>query len=291
VLRNLDIGSLRSLLTVAQVGGITRAAQRLNLSQSAVSLQIKRLEETFGQQLLERQGRGIALTAHGEQLVALARRLVEFNDETWERMTAAPAAKGEIRLGSPDDIMHPRVPLAMRAHAHAHPGVTVNLQSGQTATLKDRFARGELDVILTTEAETGPDAECLVREPLVWIGAPGGRAWRRRPLPLGTVAGCIFNRAAIDSLDAAGFDWALALDSVSNPAMDASILADMVVRLQMQSTVPAHFETIAHGGALPPLPAFHINMYLTGGPRRRLVEPLAEALRIAYGEARVRAAE
>lgn len=73
--------------------------------------------------------------------------------------------------------------------------------------------------------------------------------------------------------------------------MDASILADMVVRLQMRSTVPAHFETIAHHGDLPELPAFRINMYLTGGPRRRLVEPLAEALRVSYGEARVRAAE
>ncbi len=291
MLRSLDIGALRSLLTVAEVGGITRAAQRLNLSESAVSLQVKRLEETFGQRLLARQGRGIVLTAHGEQLVALARRLVAVNDETWERMTAATVARGEIRLGSPDDIMHPRVPQAMRVHALAQPGVTVHLQSGQTATLKERFARGELDVILTTEAETGLEAECLVREPLVWIGAPGGRAWRRRPLPLGTVGGCIFNRAAIDSLNAAGFDWQLALDSVSNPAMDASILADMVVRLQMRSTVPAHFETIAHGGQLPALPDFSINMYLAGGPRRRQIEPLAEALRAAWRAGGLRAAE
>ena len=79
------------------------------------------------------------------------------------------------------------------------------------------------------------------------------------------VSGCIFNRAAIETLDAAGFDWKLEIDSASNPVMDASIAADIVVRLHMLGTVPAQFEVIPHHGALPRLPAFCINMYLTHG--------------------------
>jgi DNA-binding transcriptional LysR family regulator len=288
--RNLDVAALRSFLAVVEVGGVTRAATQLNLSQSAVSLQIKRLEETFGQTLFERSGRGVLLTAAGEQLVGYARRLLTINDETWSRMTA-PAFAGEIGLGCPDDLLSPRVPNLLRAFAGSHPNIRVNLQTAQTVFLKERFGRGEIDVILTTEAELDPGGETLAREPLVWTGAPGGNAWRQRPLPLGTVAGCIFNKAAIGTLDAAGFDWKIELDSVSNPVMDASIAADIVVRLHMLGTVPAQFEVIPHGGALPRLPDFCINMYVTRGPRRRLAEALAQALRAAYAGADLLAAE
>jgi DNA-binding transcriptional LysR family regulator len=288
--RNLDIAAIRSFLAVAELGGVTRASTQLHLTQSAVSLQIKRLEEAFGRPLFDRGVRGVTLTTHGEQLVDHARRLLAANDETWSRMTEAPLA-GEITLGSPDDLLYPHVPRVMSAFARAHPRARVRLQSGQTMTLKERFARGDVDIILTTEAEVGPGAEVLAVDPLVWIGAPGGEAWRRRPLPLGTVAGCIFNRPSIETLNAAGFDWKLEIDSVTNPAMDASIAADIVVRLAMRSTVPAQFEVIPHHGALPRLPAFCISMYLTQGPRRRLAEPLAQGLRAAFAQAEAIAAE
>ena len=193
-------------------------------------------------------------------------------------MKAAPAT-GEINLGSPDDLLHPHVPKVMRDFARSHPKVKVNLHSAQTVFLKERLARGELDVILTTEPDLYPGGETLAARPLVWIGAPGGQAWKRRPFPLGTVAGCIFNKPAIESLSAAGFDWTVAVNSVSNPVMDANLAADRVVRLQMQGSVNLQVEEIRHGGALPRLPDFYVNMYLTQGPRRRLAEPLAEALR------------
>ena len=288
--RNLDVSAIRSFLTVAEMGAVTRAATQLNLTQSAVSLQIKRLEETLGQSLFERNGRGVTLTAAGEQLIGYSRRLLAANDETWERMKAAPAT-GEINLGSPDDLLNPHVPKVMRDFAGSHPKVKVNLHSAQTVFLKERLARGELDVILTTEPDLHPGGETLAARPLVWIGAPGGQAWKRRPFPLGTVAGCIFNKPAIERLSAAGFDWTVAVDSVSNPVMDANLAADRVVRLQMEGSVNLQVEEIRHGGALPRLPDFYVNMYLTQGPRRRLAEPLAEAFRATYAEPRLMAAE
>ena len=93
------------------------------------------------------------------------------------------------------------MPLVLREFTRNQPRIKVQVHSGQTFVLKERFARGELDIILTTEAATDPAAVALASEPLVWIGAPGGTAWRRRPLPLGTVAGCIFNRASIETLE------------------------------------------------------------------------------------------
>lgn len=288
--RNLDIAALRSFLAVAETGAVTRAAVRLNLTQPAVSLQIRRLEEVLGIRLFDRSGRGVTLTSRGEQFVGHARRLVAINDETWQQMGVGDIA-GEVHLGAPDDLLYPRVPTVLRAFAAAHPRLRVKTHAWQTATLKERFAGGELDVILTTEARPDPGGETLASEPLVWIGAHGGTAWRRRPLPLGTVAGCIFNRASIETLEAAGHPWKLELDSVANPAMDVSIQADIVVRLAMRGTVPDHFEVIRHMGALPALPLFHINMYVARGPRHRHAALLAERLRVAYGNSDTIAAE
>lgn len=194
--RNLDLAALRSFVTITEMGGVTRAAQQLNLTQSAVSLQIKRLEAVFGQPLFRRDGRGVVLTTQGERLVGLAQRLLEVNDETLASMTDTDST-GEIWLGAPDDLLYPRVPRAMRAFADEHPEVKVHLRSAQTKTLREQMAAGTLDLILTTEADRRAGSELLVAEPLVWIGATGGRAWRKRPLPLGTVANCIFNRLSL----------------------------------------------------------------------------------------------
>src|SRR5262249_28288264 len=161
----------------------------------------------------------------------------------------------------PDDLLKPHVPRVMHGFAELHAKVRINLHSAQTVFLKERLASGELDLILTTEPELQAGGETLAARPLVWIGAPGGQAWKRRPFPPGTVAGCIFNKPAIECLNAAGFDWTVTVDSASNPVMDANLAADRVVRLHMEGTVNSQVETIRHGGALPRLPNFCVNMY------------------------------
>jgi DNA-binding transcriptional LysR family regulator len=288
--RNLDIASLRAFLAVIDLGGVTRAANQLNLTQSAVSLQIKRLEAVLDQPLFARNGRGMVPTTQGEQLIAHARRVLAANDETLSQMRTLDFS-GDITLGTPDDLLYPRVPCAMRDFARSHPQVKVRLRTAQTATLKEEFAGGAIDVILTTEAQVGTGGEPLLSEPLVWIGAHGGRAWQKRPLPLGTVANCIFNKPAIASLTASAFDWQLEVDNVSNTAVEASIAADMIVRLQMRSTVDPQFEIIDHRGQLPALPNFYISMYVARGPRHRLTEGFAGCLRAAFAEDNLAAAQ
>ncbi len=279
--RNLDVSALRALVAVAEMGGVTRAAAQLNLTQSAVSLQIKRLEEMLDQCLIEKVGRGVALTLQGEQLVGYARRLLALNDEIVIRMTPG-AVGGELRFGVPCDLMHQHVPQVMRGFGERHPAVRVVLRSEPSATLREMIDAGAIDLILTTEARPGPGAETLRQAPLVWIGAPGGKAWRRRPLPLGTVLGCAFTRAAIETLSDAGVDWVIAAES-TKIAVDGAVAADLAMHMMLAGTIPPGFEVIDHGGALPTLPSFGINMYQTQGPRRALAELLAADLRAAYG--------
>lgn len=280
--RNLDLTALRSFVTVADARGVTRAAAQLNLTQSAVSMQLKRLEETIGQPLIDRGGRGVALTPQGEQLAGYARRMIALNDEAWGKLTNQ-AFEGEINFGVPHDIIYPHAPRAMQRFAAEFPRVKVQLHSTFTAVLKAQLARGEMDLIMTTEPDLEPGGETLDRQPLVWVGAQGGQAWRMRPVRFASVTRCIFKRPAIDALEAAGLPWDLAVDAQSFSAVDASVSADLAVCVQLASAVPAHCEPVRHGGALPDLPGYLVNMYVTDGPRAPLARRLADFVRQGYG--------
>lgn len=288
--RQLDLTALRSFVAVADAGGVTRAASQLNLTQSAVSMQLKRLEESLGLPLLDRSARTIALTAQGEQLLAYARRLLALNDEAWGRLTH-PAFEGTLDFGVPHDIIFPHVPVVLQRFAAEYPRVKLQLHSLYTSGLKEMLARGEMDLILTTESTVDPGGETLRREALVWAGAPGGQAWRARPLRFASCAHCVFKRPALEALEAADIPWEIAVDSISTAAIDATVAADLAVSVQMESGVPARCEAVRHGGALPQLPDHRVNMYMAPGPRAVLAERLAGLLRQSYGVAESLAAE
>ena len=280
--RNLDITALRSFTAVADEGKVTAAAARLNLTQSAVSMQLKRLEEALNQPLFDRSGRGIALTAEGELLLGYARRMIALNDEIWTRMTDEQF-EGELTFGVPHDIVYPHVPVVLRRFAREFPRVKVTLNSTFTTALKSDLERGRADLILTTEKETPPGAEVLEQSQLVWIGARQGEAWKGRPLKLAYERNCIFRPIVQSALDDAGIPWEMAVDSDMTRSVEATVSADLAVHSQIEAAVPPYFEIIEHGGALPALVPIRINMYLADGPKRPMIERLAALVREAYG--------
>ncbi len=280
--RNLDLSALRSFLTVADHGGMTRAAGLLNLTQSAVSMQVKRLEDSLSIALFDRTGRGLALTAGGDQLLAYARRMIALNDEIQARL-GAQACDGDIVLGVPHDLVYPNIPAVLQRFAADYPRVKVNLISSFTRDLKLQFAEGSVDVMLTTEDHPGPGGETLCLRPLIWVGAPEGRAWRQRPLRLAHEEPCIFRPAAQRALDEAGIPWELAVRTASARTSEATVSADLAVHTMIEGFEPRQFERIAHGGALPPLPAVSINLYSRPAPRMPAVAALTDLLRRSYG--------
>ncbi len=279
--RNLDLTALRSFLTVAETGGVTRAAGQLNLTQSAVSMQLKRLEEALDAQLLDRTGRGVTLTSEGEQVAAYARRILTLNDEILDRLTGADF-EGEISIGVPHDIVYPHIPSVLRAFDREYPRVKVHLLSSYTKKLKVMFARGEIDLILTTEKEVEPGGEVLDDARMIWVGAHGGAAWRARPLRIAFENGCLFRAPTIEALENAGIPWELAVESDSTRTIDASVSADLVVHVSLESTVSPHVEALRHGGALPELPSMKICMYAAQGPKASLIDVLADCVRTAW---------
>ena len=279
--RNIDMTALRSFVTVAETGGVTRAAAALNLTQSAVSMQLKRLEENLGQGLLDRTGRTIGLTAAGEQLLSYGRKLLNLNDEIYSRMTDK-AYEGVLILGVPHDIVYPAIPQVLKLFQAEHPRMRLQLLSSATVRLLQIFAEGGCDIILTTEQSCGPGGETLVEKDLVWYGAPGGAAWQKRPLPLASEPHCTFRRPMQTALDTAGIGWEMAVDSDSTSTVTATASADFAVLSMLDGTAPPQLERVSHGGALPDLGTFKINLYVTDAPKGAVLNDLAEDVRRAY---------
>jgi len=280
--RNLDLTALRSFVTVAETGGVTRAAQQLHLTQSAVSMQLKRLEESLDQQLLDRSGRGVCLTNQGELLLGYGRRMLSLNDEAMARMTG-DAFEGEIRFGVPADIVYPNIPHVLRHYDREFPRVRVNLLSSYTQKLKGLLEAGELDLILTTEDECDSGGERLCTQRLVWVGAPGGTAFRARPLRLAFERACLFKPWAFRALDAAGISWEMAVDTGSTRTVEATVSADLAIHAMLECAISPHLEPISHGGSLPDLPSTRINLYRSPSVRDSFVDALGDMVRDAFG--------
>jgi len=145
--RDIDVSLLRGFVAVVEGGSVTGAATQLNLTQAAVSQQIRRLEELFGTELFERQHKRLTLKADGERLIAHARRLIALNDEVWGAMSA-PAYQGEVRFGVPTDIVGAFIPPILKRFDKAWPRVRVALRCSTTPQLLDALRRGDIDLTL-----------------------------------------------------------------------------------------------------------------------------------------------
>ncbi len=278
--RNLDLTALRSFVAVADSGGVTKAAGYLHLTQSAVSMQLKRLEEALDVQLLERANRSVSVTAEGEQLLSYARRMLALNDEAYTRLTAKEY-EGEIVLGVPHDIIYPYVPPILRRFAADFPRVQIKLVSAPTTQLRDMFARGKCDAILTTEEQPGPGGEVLVELPLLWVGAVGGSAWKQRPLPVAFCKNCIFRSGVLKRLDEADFDWEMTVDSDLDNAVEAVVSADLAIHAAIKGVYPRQTAPVVHDGVLPDPGTSQIILYMQ--PREEeVIHALRDLIRNAY---------
>ena len=172
---NLDMDVLRTLITAQQLGGFNRAAKRVGRSQSAVSQQIRKLEEQFGEPLFRKAGRGLALTAAGEIVLGYAQRILDLNDEAVAAVRGV-TAQGSVRFGLPGDFAETWLPMALGRFKRTHPAVRVEASVDRNTTLIDRLDMGELDLALIFGRGARSDAELLAKLPVFWIGARTGRA-------------------------------------------------------------------------------------------------------------------
>jgi DNA-binding transcriptional LysR family regulator len=271
--RDIDTALLRAFIAVVETGSVTGAAALLNLTQAAVSQQLKRLEELFGTQLFERHHRRLALRPNGERLLAHAHKLIALNDEVFGAMSA-PAYEGEVRLGVPHDIVGPYLPPILRRFDKAWPRVRVSLKCTTTPQLLELLRKGEIDLTLTTEQRAG--GKTLLEDELVWAGAMNGAAHGRDPLPISLGdEKCAFRPAVLKALRATGRDWRPVCEVSSMEPLLASIEADLAIAPLLRTTIPHYLQAIDRDRRLPRLPKFFINMYLPPARQSEIALELA----------------
>jgi DNA-binding transcriptional LysR family regulator len=278
MIRNLDTSVLRTFLSVAETTSMTGAAAALNLTQAAVSQQIKRLEELFGTQLFERDRRGMRLTIAGERLFGKARKFVALNDEIFTEMTA-PAEEGEVRFGVPYDLVNSYLPPILKNFAKAFPRVKLSLVSRPSLILLEALHAGEIDLALVEDRAPAKDDEVLAIEPLVWASAKGGEAYLKRPLPVSFGSEvCVFRPAVKEALNNAGIEW-WAVSEMGNEALYATVHTDLAVMPLMRSTVPPSLHVLGPSAGLPSMPAYSVCLHVHQAGSSHVADALADYIR------------
>ena len=280
---NLDMDVLRTFVTGFELGSFARAADRLGRSQSAISTQLRKLEDQVGQALVQKAGRGLALTAAGESLLSFARRILELNDEAVDTLRTGEA-EGWVRLGLPQDFAENLLPSVLGRFARGNPKVRVEVRTERNSLLVEKTVRGELDLSLAwDDGEGTAHAERLAKLPIQWIGRPdwgGIESLGSEPLPLVAFEQpCVFRSAGVAALDEAGIPWRLAFTSPSLTGLWAAAEAGLGITLRTGIGVPttlAALDTAATG--LPLLPAMPLSLHRAEREPSVAVARLAEIL-------------
>ncbi|KQQ59032.1 MULTISPECIES: LysR family transcriptional regulator [Rhizobium/Agrobacterium group] len=280
----LDNDILRTFVAIAETGNFSTAAEVVFRTPSAVSMQIKKLEEQLKTTLFLRDARSVTLTAHGETLLTYARRMIALSNEAVSRFVM-PELTGVVRLGAPEDIgERGLLPGILKRFAEAFPAIMVDVTIDASSQLYRRMDEHRLDLALVNCAslpmrDTG---EVLMRERLVWTGARCGTAHLRDPLPISIWEdGCIWRSEAINSLEKENRRYRVAYLSAHTMAQKAAIEADLAIAPLPRSYVQDDMVILSEKDGLPELGCFDIRLILADNPTRP-VQAVADSIRNAF---------
>lgn len=270
----LDLALLRSFVAVIDCGSIQMAAARVGRSQSAVSMQIKRLEEDLGRPLFLREGRSLRPNPAGEDLLVHARRLLRLSEEARASLSH-PEAAGTVRIGMPEDYAAWLLAPTLERFGREYPLAEIAVTFASSPVLLRLIASGKLDLAVVTREERQPFA-VLRRERFVWAAAPDHAAWLRDPLPVALFeAGDIARRIALEALQTADRPFRIVSSTRSLLGLIAVAEAGLAVTGLVESCLPPGLVRLGEAEGLPPLPI--LDLSLVQGP----AEPLPVTLRLA----------
>jgi DNA-binding transcriptional LysR family regulator len=278
----LDTAQLRSFLAIVDTGSFRRAAERVNKTQSAVSMHVRRLEERFGCPLFVKQGRGATLSPDGERLVNHARRILQAESDAMADLRAS-GLTGRVTLGMPDDYAAPLLPAVIGRFIREHPLVEVSVICDTSVSLAQRVSVGEIDVAVVTDCDRIKGLEFLAEEPFRWVtGLRAGPVEERRPLPLALSGpSCAWRRAALDALEASGIAVHILLVSNNYAAIAPLIQAGFALTVLPFSVIADDQRMIGDHCGLPLLPMFKIGLLRGTSEHTPQAAALAGAVRKA----------
>jgi DNA-binding transcriptional LysR family regulator len=274
---NLDIDLLRTFSAVADCGSFTRAAEIVSRTQSAVSLQVKRLEEAVGRRLLERTSRSLALTPAGATLLGYARRMLELNDESVRRV-AEPPMQGIFRLGITEYFVPAELPRLLARFGAAYPGVQLEVRMGLSSELREALRAGGLDAAVVRLGTREVD-KALWKEPLKWVAAEAFEGSADEPLPLVLLPEpCVLRQHAIDSMKHAKRAWRIAFTGSSMASVRAAVAAGLGASIIPRSSIMPGMRVLSGSPHRDPGP-LHVGLVRAPAARKDIVEVLDGVMR------------
>lgn len=274
---DLDLDLLRGFVTVAERGGFTAAGQVLGLTQSAISLKVKRLEELLGKPVFTRGAKQVSLTREGETLLTYARRMLALNEEAVRRFVAPPIA-GKLRLGVADHFVPRHLAPALARFARTWPELRIEVEVGRSHELRAALAREELDLVLGKRRDGETEGRVIFTEAVIWVAAPDYELARDRPLPLAMLPqGCMFRDRALTALARAGIAAEVVYTSPSLMGIAAAAQAGFALSVMGRAGLP---EGLAELEGLPALGTAEMCLFSAPNPAgpHYLADFLIEAL-------------
>jgi len=277
-MQNLELDLLRSFAAVADTGSFTAAANLVARTQSAVSMQIKRLEDVLGRRVFERSSRSLELTTDGAMLLDYARRMLELNDESLRRI-ARPPVTGRARLGVTEYFVPNEVPRILARFAAAHPGVQLDVRMGLSRDLRVELDAGRLDAAIV-RLDASSKADPIWKEPQHWVAAEGLEIGKGAVPLVVLPPGCVLREFAMETFKRQKREWRLAYTGSSMTSVQAAVLAGLGVAIVSESTVVPGMR-ILRGRGWPDPGALEFAVLKGAGARGEIVVALESIAREA----------
>jgi DNA-binding transcriptional LysR family regulator len=280
----MDLDLIRTLAVIVDSGGFTEAAGKLHRTQSAVSMQVKRLEDSLGVTLLLRNRSRVVLTPEGETVLDYGRRMLALNEEV-RNMLNAPRVEGNVRLGIPDDYAF-YLPDILSRFAEMYPGVTLDVRCELSVDLVREVRKGNIDLAVVTRQPKSPGGHVLRSEQLTWAAAQQTGAEYQAVLPLALFPEgyCVFRELTLEALRSAGCTWRIAYTSRSLEGLLSAVSAGLAVTVVTRSMLRQGLREIEPEGpaGLPPLPQVEIALHRAPGrpsePTQKLTDLILDRL-------------
>jgi len=276
-MKHLDLALLQTFVAIADNGSFTQAARQVHRTQSAVSLQMRRLEAAAGASLFKKNGRQMETTDAGDLLLNHARTLLALNEETLHALRGI-AIEGMVRLGAPTDVAEDYLPDVLKAFIAAHARVKLEVVVERSHELVRSYRAGRLDLALALGE--APGGEILGRQKVVWIAARDFKLDPRQPVPLVLLeAPCIFRNLALEALDQHGIPWRIAYSTSSLSGLRAAVKAGLGMTPRTASEHDRSLQYLPHTRRLPALGRLNLSLYGAKTPGSAAVTKLADLVR------------
>ncbi|MEM7213932.1 MAG: LysR family transcriptional regulator [Pseudomonadota bacterium] len=285
----LELDLLKTLVAIAETGNFSAAAEKVFRTPSAISMQVKKIEEIIGRSVFERDSRSVSLTADGVLLLEHARRVLALNNDLISKFIS-PDITGEIRIGAGDDFAERLLPGMLRQFNQSHPSIVVEVMMENTVYLIEKTRKGELDLaVIVCDAGYENDhlAERLVTEKLVWAARKGGVAAEQTPLPISVwEEGCAWRSAALQALDRAGREYRIAFRSAYIGGQKAAVLSDLAVAPLPVSSLGGDIVEACSKKGMPELAEYALGLLVRDDPSEA-VQAAADHLRASFANSSI----